>query len=103
MTHAFPTVLSSIRQSSDGDLKAATLEEIPISGEVVEPVAPAVQNVSMLLMVPVLVLVAGSILYLAKRGPGGAAPKGGGEKGGLYLMVIGFLGLVINLIYLMVA
>ena len=90
-------------QSTGTSLEAETLEEVAVDGSVSEPLAPAIQNATMLIVLPVIVMVVGAVLFLAKRGPAGESTMGGVAKGGLYLMVIGFLAMLIQLIFLMVA
>lgn len=89
-------------QAADTSLQAESLSEVAVDGSLHDPIAPAIQNASILIALPVVVMVIGAVLYLAMRGAARESPRGG-AKGGLYLMVIGFLGLFIELVYLMIA
>ena len=94
MAPSTPIVFASypIIPQAEGELKATVVEEIPIDGSVNTPIAPADQNAFLLVAAPMVLLVAGAILYLVTRGKADTpvdTPKSGGEKGGLWMMGIG--------------
>lgn len=91
-------------QAPDQELQSATLEEVPIDGQLEKPIDPADQNLFLLVVFPLALIVAGAILYLAKRSPADSdGPKNGGEKGGLWMMLVGFVLAALGFIYLMIA
>ena len=93
--------LPSAIQAED-QLKATVVQEVPIDGSVAKPIEPAYQNAFLMVVFPILLLVVGAIVYLAMRGAPGS-PRGGAEKGGLWMMAIGALLTGLMLIYLMLA
>jgi hypothetical protein len=93
-----------INTQAEGELKATVVQEMPIDGSVKTPIAPADQNAFLLVAAPMVLLVAGAILYLATRGKADTSvdtPKSGGEKGGLWMMGIGAVLTGLMLVYLM--
>ncbi|MCH2161963.1 MAG: hypothetical protein MK085_08840 [Phycisphaerales bacterium] len=97
-----PHLLLAFSQDSDEELKSATLEEVPINGQLEKPIAPADQNLFLLLVFPLALLVVGAILYLLKRSSADASSNGG-AKGGLWLMLAGFVLSALAFIYIMIA
>ena len=91
-------------QAPDEQLKSATLELLPMDGQTDKAIAPADQNLFLLVIFPIVLMAAGSILYLVKRtSDESEAPRNGGEKGGLWMMLIGFVLAALAFIYLMIA
>ena len=104
MSELMPNLLLATTQAPDQELTSATLEEVPIDGQLEKPIAPADQNLFLLVIFPLALIVVGAILYLAKRSPADSdGPKNGGEKGGLWMMLVGFVLAALAFIYIMIA
>ena len=104
MSELMPNLLLATAQAPDQELTSATLEEVPIDGQLEKPIAPADQNLFLLVIFPLALIVVGAILYLAKRSPADSdGPKNGGEKGGLWMMLVGFVLAALAFIYIMIA
>ena len=76
-----------------------------MDGDVAPSTKPADQDAFILIVLPVILLIAGAILHLAKRRPNGSAEAcmTPGEKGGLILMGVGSLLTGLMFVYLMIA
>ena len=104
MPELIPSLLLASAQAPDQELRSATLQDVPIDGQLEKPIAPADQNLFLLVIFPFVLIVAGAILYLAKRSPADSdGPKNGGEKGGLLMMLVGFVLAAMAFIYVMIA
>ena len=104
MNHLFP--IASILPAQDSAEGAETaIKTIPVDGDVAPSTKPADQDAFILIVLPVILLIAGAILHLAKRRPNGSAEAcmTPGEKGGLILMGVGSLLTGLMFVYLMIA
>ena len=104
LNHLFP--VASMRPVQDSAEGAETaIETIPVDGDVGSSPKTGDQDAFLLIALPVILLIAGAILHLAKRRPAGSpeACMTPGEKGGLILMGIGALFTGLMFIYLMIA
>ena len=104
MNHLFPVAsMWPVQESAEGAETA--IKTIPADGDVAPSLKPADQDAFLLIVLPVILLIAGAILHLAKRRPSGSqeACMTPGEKGGLVLMGIGALLTGLMFIYIMIA
>ncbi|MDE0890407.1 MAG: hypothetical protein OSA40_13245 [Phycisphaerales bacterium] len=104
LNHLFP--VASMRPVQDSAEGAETaIETIPVDGDVGSSAKTADQDAFLLIAFPVILLIAGAILHLAKRRPAGSpeACMTPGEKGGVILMGIGALFTGLMFVYLMIA
>lgn len=80
----------------------APIEAVPVDGAPPASAEVAEQNTMLLIVLPVVLLVVGTLLYLVKRRPAGATGEAsGGERGGLVLMAVGAGLTGLMLLYLM--
>jgi hypothetical protein len=104
LIHLFPIAsLRPVQESAEGAETA--IESIPADGDVAPSAKTADQDAFLLIVLPVILLIAGAILHLAKRRPTGSseACMTPGEKGGLILMGIGALLTGLMFVYIMIA
>ena len=87
------------------DAGETPIQSVPTDGTPPSEIPPAEQNTILVIALPLILLVAGALTYLAKRRPASAADAGmtAGERGGLILMGIGALLTGLMLVYLMLA
>lgn len=87
------------------DAGETPIESVPVDGAAPSGIAPAEQNTILVIALPLILLVAGALSYLAKRRPASASDgcMTSGERGGLILMGIGALLTGLMFIYLMLA
>ena len=92
-----------VQDSAEGAETA--IETIPVDGDVGSSAKTADQDAFLLIAFPIILLIAGAILHLAKRRPAGSpeACMTPGEKGGVILMGIGALFTGLMFVYLMIA
>ena len=81
----------------------APIESVPIDGTPPPAEDVTEQNALILVILPIVLLVVGTILYLVKRRPPGTdVPLPPGERGGLVLMAVGGGLTALMLIFLMI-
>jgi hypothetical protein len=72
---------------SNADSGESMIESVPADGEIVRQLSAAEENAVLIIALPVILLVVGAILHMARRPPAGSNEPG--HPGGVVLMAIG--------------